>query len=253
MAGESYRRDEAEQLLRPDEILQMFGRAGRRGLDETGFVLVTANELRLRDAHAGHLARSNAVDWSALLGLMAAAAEQGRDPFAAAVRAQERLFTTKPIFLGVEESLKHPQVPCGLRTDSERARHVRKRVREMLNSRGEWETCPPLVEKPLREIVILTALTPALSPRRGRIIRRLRQIQTTEIAAQPWQPETARCFPLSPGERVRVRASVLPDHNFVPSFPNPPPSKKSAPVRLWFCPKMEEKKSTAAPSPWPTT
>jgi superfamily II DNA/RNA helicase len=164
LAGESYRRDEAEQLLRPDEILQMFGRAGRRGLDETGFVLVTANELRLRDAHTGHLARSSAVDWSALLGIMAVAAEQGRDPFAAAVRAQERLFTTKPIFLGVEESLKHPQVPCGLRTDSERARHVRKRVREMLNSHGEWETYPPPLEKPLREIVIVANPLPCPLP-----------------------------------------------------------------------------------------
>src|SRR5213594_3694938 len=55
LAGESYRRDELEQPLRADEILQMFGRAGRRGLDETGFVLVTANEIRLREAHAGHL------------------------------------------------------------------------------------------------------------------------------------------------------------------------------------------------------
>ena len=50
LAGESYRRDEAEHLLKADEILQMFGRAGRRGLDETGFVLITANELRLLDA-----------------------------------------------------------------------------------------------------------------------------------------------------------------------------------------------------------
>ena len=97
LAAESYRREEVEQPLRPDEILQMFGRAGRRGLDETGFVLITANELRLLDARPGHLSRSGAVDWSALLGLMAAAARQGRDPFAEAVRVQERLFTTKPI------------------------------------------------------------------------------------------------------------------------------------------------------------
>ena len=153
LAAESYRREEAEQLLKPDELLQMFGRAGRRGLDETGFVLITANELRLLDAHPCHLSRSGAVDWAALLGLMAVAVRQGRDPFQEAVRAQERLFTTKPIVLGVEESLRHPDVPCGLRTDAERARHVRKRVREMLNSRGEWEMTRAPISRPLREIV----------------------------------------------------------------------------------------------------
>jgi superfamily II DNA/RNA helicase len=152
LAADSYRRDAVEQQLRSDEILQMFGRAGRRGLDETGFVLITANELRLLDARAGQLSRSGAVDWSALLNLMALAAQAGRDPFTEAVRVQERLFTLKPIFLGVEESLKHPFVPCGLKTDAERARHVRKHVREMLNSRGEWETTPPFVERQLKDI-----------------------------------------------------------------------------------------------------
>ena len=64
---------------------------------------------------------------------------------------QERLFTTKPITLGIEESLKHPDAPCGLNTDSERARHVRRRVRQMLNSRGEWENYPPAAERTPRE------------------------------------------------------------------------------------------------------
>src|SRR5687767_3623608 len=155
LAGESYRRDYVEQPLRPDEILQMFGRAGRRGIDEIGFVLVSANQIRLREGYPAHLSRSGMVDWGALLSLMAAAAEQGREPFPEAVRVQERLFTTKPIFLGVEESLKHPVVPCGLKTDAERARHVRKRVREMLNSRGDWELMPGPTEKPLREVVIM--------------------------------------------------------------------------------------------------
>ncbi len=155
LAAESYRRDEAEQLLKPDEILQMFGRAGRRGLDETGYVLITANELRLLDAHPGHLSRSGAVDWGALLGLMATAAQQGQDPYRQAVQAQERLFATKPICLGVEESLRHPQVPCGLKTDAERARHVRKPVREMLDSRGQWQPYPAPVPMPLREVRLL--------------------------------------------------------------------------------------------------
>ncbi len=154
LAGASYRRDQIEQPLKSDEILQMFGRAGRRGLDETGYVLITANELRLLDAHAGHLARSTAVDWSALLGLMTLAAQNGRDPFREAVRVQERLFTTKPIVLGVEASLQHPDTPCGLKTDAERARHVRQFDCELRNSRGEWERFGPLVERPLKEIFL---------------------------------------------------------------------------------------------------
>ena len=131
----------------------MFGRAGRRGLDETGFVLITANELRLLDAHPCHLSRSGAVDWSALLGLMAVAAQHGRDPFREAVRTQERLFTTKPIVLGVEESLRHPEVPCGLHTDAERARHVRKRVRENAQQPRRVGTLWRTNARPVREIV----------------------------------------------------------------------------------------------------
>lgn len=150
----NYKREGREIPLKPDEILQMFGRAGRRGLDETGYVLVSANELRIRDGHPCFLARSGMVDWSALLGLMAGAADAGKQPFAEAVRIQERLFTTKPIILGVEEALKHPVTPCGLMTDAERARHVRKRLRELLNSAGEWEPFPFWQDRPLGEIRI---------------------------------------------------------------------------------------------------
>lgn len=161
LAGDSYRRDQIEQALRPDEILQMFGRAGRRGIDETGFALVGANEIRMHDGYALHLHRNGMVDWNALLGLMAGAAEAGRDPFQEAVRVQRRLFTTKPVVLGVEEALKHPETPCGLKTDAERARHVRKRVQQMLNSRGEWERVPPFVEKPAGEVQVIEPLPEA--------------------------------------------------------------------------------------------
>lgn len=155
LAAATYRRENIEQPLRPDEILQMFGRAGRRGIDEIGFVLVGPDGVRLHEGHPAHLSRSGLVDWSALLGIMNAAAEQGKDPFTEAVKIQQRLFTTKPIFLGVEESLKNPDTPCGLKTDFERARFVRKRIREILNSRGEWERMPAWVEKPVREVMVM--------------------------------------------------------------------------------------------------
>ena len=74
------------------------------------------------------------------------------DLFAEAVRVQQRLFTTKPIFLGVEAALRNPEAPCGLKTDSERARHMRRRVREIHNSRGEWEPMPPCRETPLSQV-----------------------------------------------------------------------------------------------------
>ena len=152
LAADSYRRDGVEEPLRSDELLQMFGRAGRRGLDECGFVLVSNNGLNLLAARACHLSRSGSVDWSALLGIMSAAADAGLQPFAEAVRVQERLFTSKPVFLGVEQSLKYPDVPCNLHTDAERARHVRKRVRELLNSQGEWQPMPTFVDVKLGEI-----------------------------------------------------------------------------------------------------
>lgn len=158
LAADSYRRDNVEVPIRPDEILQMFGRAGRRGIDEVGYVLVSANGLRLLDGRPAFLARSGLVDWSALLGIMGAAAQADLDPFQEAVRVQERLFTTKPILLGVEGALKSPDTPCGLKTDGERARHVRKMVRQFLNSRGEWEAWPALKDVPAAQVQAMEPL-----------------------------------------------------------------------------------------------
>jgi hypothetical protein len=53
------------------------------------------------------------------------------------------------------------------------------------------------------------ALTPAISPRRGRIVRRFMEKLATGFAGRPTaKPEAHNGCPLSSGERVRVRASV---------------------------------------------
>ena len=51
----------------PSDLLQMFGRAGRRGLDEQGYVLVSERSPRFGQARAGHLRRSAPLPWRPLL------------------------------------------------------------------------------------------------------------------------------------------------------------------------------------------
>ncbi len=128
-----------EREVQPDELLQMFGRAGRRGLDESGYVLSTPRQPRLHDGRARRLRRVDFIDWPALMAVMRLAASRGSDPFAAAAEFNQRLFTTQPVPLGMEHSVETGPMPCGLHVDEERQRFARRGVTEMLNSRGEWE------------------------------------------------------------------------------------------------------------------
>ena len=50
LAGDSYRRDGIEQPIAGDEILQMFGRAGRRGSSDCSLHLSTTSTPKLSDA-----------------------------------------------------------------------------------------------------------------------------------------------------------------------------------------------------------
>lgn len=128
-----------EHIVQPDELVQMFGRAGRRGLDESGCVLFTEKSPRLLDARPRRLKRATQLDWPTLIAVMRAAADAGHAPFAAALALNQRLFTPHDIPLGIERSLQTGPRPCGFIVDMERARFIRRSVAEMLNSRDEWQ------------------------------------------------------------------------------------------------------------------
>ena len=142
-----------ERQVQPDELLQMFGRAGRRGLDDTGFVLFTSDQPRLSFARPRQLKRATQVDWPSLISVMRGAAERDEQPFAAAVELSRSLFSVQRVPLGVEHSLVTGAMPCGLWVDAERARFVRRPIVEILNSRNEWEPGGPETEASLGEVL----------------------------------------------------------------------------------------------------
>lgn len=92
-----------QRELRPDELLQMFGRAGRRGIDTRGTVLAAPESPRLLDAAPRQLRRVNQIDWPTLLRVMEEAANSGEPPLDAAADICSRLFSKQSIHLGVEE------------------------------------------------------------------------------------------------------------------------------------------------------
>lgn len=137
-----YKAGNFERHVEPDELLQMFGRAGRRGLDDVGYVLMLPDIPRLGDARPRKLKRATQVDWPSLISVMRGAADRGEQPFAAAVELSHSLFSVQKVPIGVEHSLSTGPKPCGLWVDAERARFVRRPITELLNSAGEWEPKP---------------------------------------------------------------------------------------------------------------
>ncbi|HEV8417647.1 MAG TPA: DEAD/DEAH box helicase [Candidatus Udaeobacter sp.] len=131
-----------ERQVEADELLQMFGRAGRRGLDEVGHALYTNDLPRLSDTKARQLKRAAQVDWPSLISVMHAAKQRGEQPFAAGVQLTQSLFSVQRVPLGVEHSLESGPRACGLWVTDERARFVRRAMIEMLNFREEWEAKP---------------------------------------------------------------------------------------------------------------
>ncbi|MEI6871518.1 MAG: DEAD/DEAH box helicase, partial [Verrucomicrobiota bacterium] len=131
VSGTTYLVGAFERKVTAAELLQMFGRAGRRGLDETGYALVSQHPPRLGDAQPLPLRRSNQLDWTTLIAVMYHAALRGQPAFESAVRLNSRLFSAVSVPLGCEHSLSTGPTPCGLFVDAERARFLRRGKAQM--------------------------------------------------------------------------------------------------------------------------
>ncbi len=134
-----YREGAFLRELRADELLQMFGRAGRRGLDEVGYAIAARKTARLLDAAPLRLRRVNPVDWPTLLRVMGRASDRGDDPFAAAAEVCGRLFSRQQPSLGLEPGTRREFAEAG----AELPRHFRgPRREEMWTPDGAWEPLP---------------------------------------------------------------------------------------------------------------
>ncbi len=129
-----------EREVAPDELLQMFGRAGRRGLDETGFVISGSRSPRLYDARPLELHRNNDIDWPTLLRRMHHAAKSGESPFESAREIRDRLFSRQSVPLGFTgKGISGRTEP----SEGEALFNLVPTRKEILNSAGEWETESP--------------------------------------------------------------------------------------------------------------
>ncbi len=160
-----YTANNVQRLIRPDELLQMFGRAGRRGLDEIGHVLVAPDRPRLSEARPLRVRRAGLVEWPGMIAVMRGAVAAGEPPFPAAVDLCARLFSPQVVAIGVEHCLETGPMPCGIGIDAQRARHAQPGVVEMLNSANLWQPRPEAEMVPLREARVLRGdrWAPALS------------------------------------------------------------------------------------------
>ena len=137
VSARGYRDGPFHKEISADGLLQMFGRAGRRGLDEAGLVITADDTPRLSDARPARLQRGGLLDWPTLLRVMDNASRHGQNPLLAASGFAAALFAGSPPPLGWEAD-----AAATTATESPSPFSHAPLWRELANARGEWERAP---------------------------------------------------------------------------------------------------------------
>lgn len=131
----AYRTRDGKQLVQPHELLQMFGRAGRRGMDKTGYALAVPGKPRWSEAQPLRLQPDPRIDWPSFLSVLDEAARHGQPADQAASSLARKLFAPR-VRLDLHATLARAKAPEPVRKTARGARV--QEVVEFQDPDGNW-------------------------------------------------------------------------------------------------------------------
>lgn len=219
--------------IRSDELLQMFGRAGRRGLDDRGHALRTGDSPRLAEARPLQLRRTGGLDWTAFLRLMTGSA----DPVATAETLAGRLFAHEPVDLALRDLPEAPESPVP------GPRGPIRLVRELQGRDGTWQRPRPTAQVPMDEALVRVGDTwyPALE--KPDSLKGLRHGTPCRIRVAEGKVRHGRLVPLG---RFTERSDVLEPAPWLRQALSQPERRRHRPGR-WTLEAIERQVIPALP------
>lgn len=146
-----YRIGMQEREIQPYELLQMFGRAGRRGLDHCGYILTTPKTPALSEARPIYLQPHPELDWPSCLARMEWARLQEQSCVHAASTLAKRMFAENPPDPELQQwALQMRDKPASGQVNAPKQRKTQLKQLKVFS--GEWEKVHARQHAPLKDV-----------------------------------------------------------------------------------------------------